>query len=200
MRISSRQSQGVNFGPFLYLGAKHMVTGYDHLAFLAGVIFLLYRLRDVAIYASLFALGHSVTLLGAVLLGYRANPYIVDAIIGLSVVYKGFENTGGFRNLSWKLDPRAAVLGFGLVHGLGSRHQAAGAAAVARWARHQPRGVQCGRRVRTACCTVGHGAAVQPCGAARLSFKPAMVPANVLLMAVGFILFGYQLAGYLLAA
>jgi hypothetical protein len=108
---------GVNFGPFAYLGAKHMVTGYDHLLFLAGVIFLLYRLRDVALYASLFALGHSVTLLGAVLLGWRANPFLVDAVIGLSVVCKGFENIDGFRNLNWRLDPRAAVLGFGLVHG-----------------------------------------------------------------------------------
>ena len=91
--------QGQAIGPLMYLGAKHMVTGYDHLAFLAGVIFLLYRLRDVALYASLFALGHSVTLLGAVLLGYRANPWIVDAVIGLSVVYKGFENIDGFRGL-----------------------------------------------------------------------------------------------------
>src|SRR5687768_5434848 len=113
------RTQGVHLGPFAYLGAKHMVTGYDHLAFLAGVIFLLYRLRDVALYASLFALGHSVTLLGAVLLGWRADAYLVDAMIGLSVVYKGFENIGGLRALAWKLDPRVAVLGFGLVHGLG---------------------------------------------------------------------------------
>jgi len=119
--VSSRDAQfvaavqGVNFMPFLYLGAKHMVTGYDHLLFLAGVIFLLYRLRDVALYASLFALGHSITLLAAVLLGYRANPYIVDAIIGLSVVYKGFENIGGFGALRWRLDPRLAVFAFGLL-------------------------------------------------------------------------------------
>src|ERR1043165_4658094 len=83
--VSSRDAsfvtslKGVHIAPFAYLGAKHMVTGYDHLAFLAGVIFLLYRLRDVALYASLFALGHSITLLTAVLVGYRANPYLVDA-------------------------------------------------------------------------------------------------------------------------
>jgi hypothetical protein len=111
--------EGVHFGPFTYLGAKHMVTGYDHLAFLAGVIFLLRNLRDVALYASLFALGHTVTLLGAVLAGLQVDAHLVDAVIGLSVVYKGFENIGGFRNLGWALDPRAAVLGFGLVHGLG---------------------------------------------------------------------------------
>ena len=123
--VSSRDAgfvagaQGVHFGPFAYLGAKHMVTGYDHLLFLAGVIFLLHRLKDVALYATLFAVGHTITLLGAVLLGYRANPFIVDAVIGLSVVYKGFENIGGFRQLGLPLDPRAAVLAFGLVHGLG---------------------------------------------------------------------------------
>ena len=123
--VSSRDAgfvagvEGVHFVPFAYLGAKHMVTGYDHLLFLAGVIFLLYRLKDVVVYASLFALGHTVTLLGAVLLGFRANPYLVDAVIGLSVVYKGFENIGGFKGLGWRLDPRMAVLAFGLVHGLG---------------------------------------------------------------------------------
>jgi hypothetical protein len=78
-----------------------MVTGYDHLAFLAGVIFLLYRLRDVALYASLFALGHTITLLGAVLAGWQVDAHLVDAVIGLSVVYKGFENVGGFRTLGW---------------------------------------------------------------------------------------------------
>src|SRR3569832_304005 len=83
--------QGPAIGPFLYLGAKHMVTGYDHLLFLVGVIFFLYRLKDVVQYVSLFTIGHSVTLLAGVLGGIHANSYIVDAIIGLSVVYKAFE-------------------------------------------------------------------------------------------------------------
>src|SRR5215216_4577493 len=87
---------GPAIGPFLYLGAKHMVTGYDHLLFLVGVIFFLYRLKDVFLYVSLFTIGHSVTLLGGVLGGIYANPYLIDAVIGLSVVYKGFENIGGF--------------------------------------------------------------------------------------------------------
>jgi hypothetical protein len=86
--------EGVHFIPLMYLGAKHMVTGYDHLLFLAGVIFFLYRLKDVALYVTLFAVGHSVTLLVGVLAGIHANAYIVDAIIGLSVVYKAFENSG----------------------------------------------------------------------------------------------------------
>ena len=87
---------GPAVGPFLYLGAKHMVTGYDHLLFLVGVIFFLYRLKDVVQYVSLFTIGHSLTLLAGVLGGVRANASIVDAIIGLSVVYKAFENLGGF--------------------------------------------------------------------------------------------------------
>ena len=105
--------------PFLYLGAKHMVTGYDHIAFLIGVVFFLHRLKDVVLYVSMFTIGHSTTLLGGVLLGIGANAYIVDAIIGLSVVYKGIENIGGFRRMGISIDTRAAVLVFGLFHGLG---------------------------------------------------------------------------------
>src|SRR6478672_12101551 len=87
--------QGRAIVPLIYLGAKHMVTGYDHLLFLVGVIFFLYKLEDVLVYVSLFAIGHSLTLLVGVLAGIRANPYLVDAIIGLSVVYKAFENMDG---------------------------------------------------------------------------------------------------------
>jgi hypothetical protein len=107
-------------GPFLYLGAKHMVTGIDHVLFIVGVVFFLRRLRDVVIYASMFTIGHSITLIGGVLADTNVNAYIVDAIIGLSVVYKGFENIGGFKNvLPFPLDTRIAVLAFGLAHGLG---------------------------------------------------------------------------------
>src|SRR6478736_3991142 len=81
--------------PFLYLGAKHMVTGYDHLLFLVGVIFFLYRLKDVFLYVSLFTIGHSTTLLLGVLGGFHANAYVIDAIIGFSVVYKAFDNMNG---------------------------------------------------------------------------------------------------------
>src|ERR671918_2546491 len=111
---------GPAIGPFLYLGAKHMVTGYDHLLFLVGVIFFLYRLKDVVLYVSLFTLGHSVTLLAGVLGGIRVNPYVIDAIIGLSVVYKAFENMGGFdRVFGFSPNTRAAVMIFGLFHGFG---------------------------------------------------------------------------------
>ena len=112
--------QGAAIGPLMYLGAKHMVTGYDHLAFLVGVIFFLYRLRDIVQYVSLFTIGHSITLLAGVLGGFRANPYIVDAIIGFSVVYKAFDNMNGFRRFfGFEPNARLAVLVFGLFHGFG---------------------------------------------------------------------------------
>jgi hypothetical protein len=105
--------------PYIYLGAKHMVTGYDHLLFLAGVMFFLYRLKEVGLYVTLFAVGHSVTLLVGVLGGLHVNSYIVDAIIGLSVAYKAFENLGGFERLGVNPDTRIAVFVFGLFHGFG---------------------------------------------------------------------------------
>ncbi len=116
--ISGRS--GPQFSLYLWLGAKHMVTGYDHLLFLVGVIFYLKSLRSVAIFASLFALGHTITLISGVLLGLDVNPYLVDAIIGLSVAYKGFDNLNGFETLFGDTpNERAAVLIFGLFHGLG---------------------------------------------------------------------------------
>jgi hypothetical protein len=114
------RNSGVQVFPFLYLGAKHMVTGYDHLLFILGVIFFLYRLSHVALYVTLFSIGHSITLLAGVLGGLHVNAYLVDAIIGLSVVYKAFDNLGGFQTV-FGMQPNAkvAVLGFGLVHGFG---------------------------------------------------------------------------------
>src|ERR1700730_3624085 len=101
-------------------GAKHMVTGYDHLLFLVGVIFFLYRLKDVVQYVSLFTIGHSTTLLAGVLGGIHANSYLVDAIIGLSVVYKAFDNVDGFKRvLGFQPNTKVAVLLFGLFHGFG---------------------------------------------------------------------------------
>lgn len=114
------KSSGINLSGFTYLGAKHMVTGYDHLLYLTGVIFFLRHLRDVAVYVTLFAVGHSITLLTGVLAGLQLNAYLVDAVIGLSIVYKAFENLGGFRScLGIQPNPRGAVFLFGLVHGFG---------------------------------------------------------------------------------
>jgi hypothetical protein len=116
--VQANQSRAI--GPFLYLGAKHMVTGYDHRLFLVGVIFFLYRLKDVVQYVSLFTIGHSLTLLLGVLGGIHANSYIVDAIIGLSVVYKAFDNMDGFKRfLGFQPNTKWAVLLFGLFHGFG---------------------------------------------------------------------------------
>src|SRR5687767_4353539 len=110
--------QGQAIGPLLYLGAKHMVTGYDHLLFLVGVIFFLYRLRDVLLYVSLFTIGHSTTLLLGVLGGIHANPFLIDAVIGFSVVYKAFENMDGFRRFFGRqVNTQLAVLVFGFFHG-----------------------------------------------------------------------------------
>ncbi|WP_040515156.1 HupE/UreJ family protein [Paraglaciecola polaris] len=119
-RAFLERNTGVQIVPFLYIGAKHMITGYDHLLFLVGVIFFLYKSRDVLLYVSMFTLGHSVTLLLGVLSDIQVNAYLIDAIIGLSVVYKGFDNLGGFKRcFNWQPNTKLAVLIFGLFHGFG---------------------------------------------------------------------------------
>ncbi len=113
-------NKGIAFGPFLYVGAKHMITGYDHLLFLVGVIFFLYRTREVIVYVSYFTIGHSATLLLGVMANIQVNAYLIDAIIALSIVYKGFDNLGGFKRFFGKQpNTKAAVLIFGLFHGFG---------------------------------------------------------------------------------
>lgn len=113
-------NQGVHILPFIYIGAKHMVTGYDHLAFLFGVLFFIRRTKEVLIYVSMFTVGHCITLMSGVLMDIQINAYLIDAIIGFSVIYKGFDNLGGFkRALGFQPDPRKAVLIFGLFHGFG---------------------------------------------------------------------------------
>lgn len=115
-----QESTGVLPIPFIYLGAKHMMTGYDHLLFLFGVIFFLYRLKDVGIYVTLFAVGHVITLLSGVLLEISISPYIIDAIIGFSVVYKALDNMGAFQRwFGFQPNTKAATLIFGLFHGFG---------------------------------------------------------------------------------
>ena len=115
-----QSNQGAAVAAFVYLGAKHMVTGYDHLAFLVGVVFFLYKLKDIVLYVSLFTIGHSITLLAGVLGGIHANSYVIDAIIGFSVVYKAFDNMDGFKRLfGFEPNTKIAVLIFGLFHGFG---------------------------------------------------------------------------------
>jgi hypothetical protein len=192
--------QGKAIVPFLYLGAKHMVTGYDHLLFLVGVIFFLYRLRDVVQYVSLFTVGHSLTLLVGVLGGVHANSYIVDAIIGLSVVYKGFENLGGFKYfLGYQPNTRMAVLVFGLFHGFGLATKLqelvlTGDGLVANIVSFNV-GVEIGQMLALSAVLIGLTYWRTRPGFLRHAFLT-----NAALMAGGFLLMGYQLSGYALSA
>ncbi len=181
--------------PFMYLGAKHMVTGYDHLLFLAGVIFYLYRIRDVAIYVTLFAVGHSITLLVGVLGGLHVNAYLVDAVIGLSVVYKALENLGGFSRFKWWIDTRAAVFLFGLVHGFGLSTKLQDLALsdeglVTNMIAFNV-GVELGQFAALAVILIGFNW-WRSMGD---SFQRHAYITNTLLMVAGFLLFGYQLTG-----
>ena len=184
--------------PLMYLGAKHMVTGYDHLLFLVGVIFFLYRLKDIILYVSLFTIGHSITLLGGALGGIRVDPYLIDAIIGLSIVYKGFENIGGFRALlGFQPDTRLAVLIFGLFHGFGlatklQQFQLSPNGLVENIVSFNA-GVEIGQLLALTAVLIG------------LSYwrmRPGYLQhahvTNAALMTAGFIFAGYQLAGFVL--
>jgi hypothetical protein len=115
-----QEISGPQFLPFLYLGAKHMITGYDHILFLFGVIFFLYGIKEIGLYVTLFAIGHSSTMIIGVWFNFGINAYIIDAIIGFSVVYKALDNLGAFQKwFGYQPDTRAATLIFGLLHGFG---------------------------------------------------------------------------------
>lgn len=194
-----RMIQGVAVGPFMYLGAKHMVTGYDHLAFLVGVIFFLYKLKDVVRYVTLFTIGHSVTLLAGVLGGIHANAYLIDAIIGFSVVYKAFDNMDGFRRfLGFQPDTRLAVLLFGLFHGFGlatklQEFDLAKEGLVANIVSFNI-GVEIGQVIALTAVLIALTYWRTRAGFLRHAFVT-----NTTLMAVGFLLMGYQLSGYFIS-
>jgi hypothetical protein len=186
--------------PFVYLGAKHMVTGYDHLLFLVGVIFFLHRMRDVGVYVSLFAIGHSTTLLFGVLAGAHVDPFLVDAVIGLSVAYKALDNLGAFR--AWfgvQPNPKGAVLAFGLVHGFGLATKLQDFALskdglVANIVSFNV-GVEIGQLLALGAILIAMTAWRRTNAFARQAFA-----ANVVLLTLGFALFGFQIAGYFLGA
>lgn len=180
---------------FLYLGAKHMVTGIDHVLFLIGVVFFLYRLRDVVIYVSMFTVGHSLTLLGGVLLNTGANSYIVDAIIGFSVIYKAFENLGGFRKLGLGINTKLAVLVFGLFHGLGLATKVRDLGLSEDGLLVNLISFNVGVEVGQVCVLAVVVTLLNLWRATR-SFAPGAFYANLGLMAGGFMLIGYQLTGY----
>lgn len=191
-----QQSSGVLLAPFMYLGAKHMVTGYDHLLFLLGVIFFLHRLKDVALYVTLFAIGHSTTLLLGVLLHVSINAYLIDAVIGLSVVYKALDNLGAFR--AWfgvTPDARVATLVFGFFHGFGLAtkildFQMAEDGLVPNLVAFNV-GVEVGQVLALSAIllAMNHWRRTR-------SFRPLAYGANVAIMTAGFVLTGFQLAGY----
>ena len=179
----------------MYLGAKHMVTGYDHLLFLVGVIFFLYRLKDVLLYVSLFTIGHSTTLLLGVLGGIHANAYIIDAIIGVSVVYKAFENMGGFDRLGFRPNTRAAVMVFGLFHGFGlatklQEFTISSNGLVTNIVSFNI-GVEIGQMLALMAVLIAISFWRRHPGFLRHSFAT-----NTMIMTAGFMLVGYQLAGY----
>jgi hypothetical protein len=191
-------SNGTQLLLFVYLGAKHMVTGYDHLLFILGIIFFLYRLKDVAVYVTLFAIGHSTTLLWGVLGNLQVNPYLVDAIIGLSVTYKAFENLGGFKTLcGFEIPSRAAVLFFGFFHGFGLATKLQEIALsreglVVNMIAFNV-GVEIGQFLALAVILVLMNFWRQSESFGRLAGS-----ANGLLMTAGFVLAGFQLTGYML--
>lgn len=192
------RNSGAQIVPFLYLGAKHMVTGYDHLLFILGVIFFLYRLSHVALYVTMFSIGHSITLLAGVLGGLHVNPYLVDAVIGLSVVYKAFDNLGGFQSLfGVQPNTKVAVLGFGLVHGFGLATKLqdlhpSKEGLVANMVSFNV-GVEIGQLIALTIMLV-----LILWWRRSTAFVRHAAIANVLIMTAGFALVEYQLAGYFL--
>jgi hypothetical protein len=195
-----QSTKGAAIVPFVYLGAKHMVTGYDHLAFLVGVVFFLYRLKDIVLYVSLFTVGHSITLLAGVFGGIHANSYIIDAIIGLSVVYKAFDNMDGFKRLfGFRPNTKVAVLIFGLFHGFGlatklQELDLARNGLITNIVSFNV-GVEIGQILALTVVVLALSFWRTRSGFYRYAFA-----ANTALMAVGMVLVGYQITGYFVAA
>lgn len=115
--------QGGNL-QYLKIGATHMLTGYDHLLFVFGIVFFLTSIIDVIKYITAFTLGHSITLITATLIGVTSNYYLINAMIALSVCYIGYENMGGFKKVFNKgLNMIWAIFIFGLIHGMALSNQ-----------------------------------------------------------------------------
>lgn len=189
-------NKGIAFGPFLYIGAKHMITGYDHLLFLVGVIFFLYRTKEIFIYVSFFTIGHSSTLLLGVMADINVNAFLIDAIIALSIIYKGFDNLGGFKDFFGKQpNTKIAVLIFGLFHGFGL-------ATKLQEFEFDEEGLLVNLLGFNLGIEIGQflalGLVLLIIGVWRRydSFTKFSNQTNMLLMAAGFLLLGFQLTGY----
>ena len=187
---------GVQLLPFVYLGAKHMMTGYDHILFLFGVIFFLYRLQHIAVYVSLFAIGHSTTMILGVYFNVGINSYLIDAIIGLSVVYKALDNIGAFQRwLGCQPNTKVATLVFGLFHGFGLatkiiEYEISPDGLVPNLLAFNV-GVEIGQLLALAVILIG-----MSYWRRTPSFIRHAYTANVAMMSAGFILVGMQLTGY----
>jgi HupE / UreJ protein len=187
---------GVNVLPFIYLGAKHMFTGYDHILFLLGVIFFLYKLKHIGIYVTLFAVGHSTTMLLGVYFGTNINGYLIDAIIGLSVVYKALDNIGAFKRwFGVQPNTKIATLVFGLFHGFGlatkiQEYEISRDGLIPNMLAFNV-GVEIGQLLALAAILI-----VMSYWRRTDSFLKHAYTANVLMMIAGFMLIGYQLTGY----
>lgn len=190
------QSSGRQLIAFIYLGAKHMVTGYDHLLFLFGVVFFVHRMREVGAYVTLFALGHSVTLLYGVLGGVHVNAHLVDAIVGLSVVYKALDNLGAFQRwFGFQPNTKAAVLFFGFFHGFGlatklQDFELSRDGLVPNILAFNV-GVELGQLLALSAILIAMAFWRRSSAFTRQAFT-----ANAVLMTAGFVLIGYQLTGY----
>ena len=190
---------GVNLISFMYLGAKHMVTGYDHILFLLGVIFFLYRMQHIAIYVSLFAIGHSTTMLLGVYFNIGINSYLIDAIIGLSVVYKALDNIGAYQRwFGFQPNTKVATLVFGLFHGFGLsskiiEYDISPDGLVSNLLAFNV-GVEIGQLLALSAILIVMGFWRRTTGFLRHAYT-----ANVAMMCAGFMLVGYQLTGYFIA-
>ncbi|MDP2376722.1 HupE/UreJ family protein [Reyranella sp.] len=191
-----QEISGVHLLPFVYLGAKHMVTGYDHVLFLLGVVFFLYRLNHVALYVSLFALGHSTTMLLGVYFNVGINSYLIDAIIGLSVVYKALDNMGAYQRwFGFQPNTKVATLVFGLFHGFGLstkiiEYEISPDGLVPNLLAFNV-GVEIGQLLALTAILIAMGFWRRTAGFWRHAYA-----ANVVIMTAGFVLIGYQLTGY----
>jgi hypothetical protein len=191
-----QEIKGVHFLPFIYLGAKHMFTGYDHILFLFGVIFFLYKLKDIALYVSLFAIGHSTTMMLGVYFGTGINGYLIDAIIGLSVVYKALDNVGAFQRwFGVQPNTKVATLVFGLFHGFGlatkvQEYEIAPDGLLTNMIAFNI-GVEAGQLLALATILIGMGFWRRSDSFVRYAYTT-----NIAMMTCGFMLIGYQLTGY----
>lgn len=194
-----QEISGTNIISFMYLGAKHMVTGYDHILFLLGVIFFLYKMKDIALYVSLFALGHSSTMLLGVYFNIGINSYIIDAIIGLSVVYKAMDNIGAFKRwFGVQPNTKAATLLFGFCHGFGLsskiiEYDISPDGLIPNLLAFNI-GVEIGQLIALGCILI-----VMGFWRRHTSFVRQAYSVNIVMMSLGFMLIGYQLTGYVVA-